>query len=40
MLRILSPEEAAYALQGPGQTQQVQQQEQQKLASQPPSETP
>ena len=40
MLRILSPEEAAYALQGPGQTAQVQQQEQQKIATQPPSETP
>jgi virulence factor Mce-like protein len=40
MLRILSPEEAAYALQGPAQTAQVQQQEQQKLATQGPSETP
>jgi hypothetical protein len=40
MLRILSPEEAAQAMQGPGQTAQVQQQEQHKIESQPPSETP
>jgi len=40
MLRILSPEEAAYAMQGPAQTAQVQQQEQQKLATQGPKETP
>jgi len=40
MLRILSPEDAAYAMQGPAQRAEVQQREQQKLASQPPSETP
>jgi len=40
MLRILSPEEAAKAMQGPAQTAQVQQQEQQKIQNQPPSETP
>jgi ABC-type transporter Mla subunit MlaD len=40
MLRILSPEEAAKAMQGPAQLAQVQQQEQQKIQNQPPSETP
>ena len=40
MLRILSPEEAAQAMQGPAQLAQVQKQEQQKIQNQPPSETP
>jgi ABC-type transporter Mla subunit MlaD len=40
MLRILSPEDAAYAMRGPAQTAEVQQRQQQKLGSQPPSETP
>lgn len=40
MLRILSPEDAAYAMQGPAQKAEVQQREQQKLGNQPPSETP
>jgi phospholipid/cholesterol/gamma-HCH transport system substrate-binding protein len=40
MLRILSPEDAAKAMQGPTQLAQVQKQEQQKIQSQPPSETP
>ena len=40
MLRILSPEEAAKAMQSPADLAQVQQQEQQKVATQGPSETP
>lgn len=40
MLRILSPEEAAKAMRSPADLAQVQQQEQQKIQSQGPSETP
>jgi len=40
MLRILSPEEAAKAMQSPADLAQVQQQEQQKIMTQGPSETP
>src|SRR3954447_3796383 len=40
MLRILSPDEAAKAMQSPANLAQVQQQEQQKIRSQPPSENP
>ena len=40
MLRILSPEEAAKAMQSPADLAQIQQQEQQKIMTQGPSETP
>jgi len=40
MLRILSPEEAAKAMQSPADLAQVQKQEQQKIQTQGPSETP
>lgn len=40
MLRILSPEEAAKAMQSPADLAQVQQQEQHKIQTQGPSETP
>src|SRR5436305_582529 len=40
MLRILSPDEAAKAMQSPANLAQVQQQEQQKIRTQGPSETP
>ena len=40
MLRILSPDEAAKAMQSPANLAQVQQQEQQKIQTQGPSETP
>jgi virulence factor Mce-like protein len=40
MLRILSPEEAAKAMQSPADLAQVQQAEQQKIQTQGPSETP
>ncbi|MBV9412616.1 MAG: hypothetical protein JO148_13540 [Acidimicrobiia bacterium] len=40
MLRILSPEEAAKAMQSPADLAQVQQYEQQKIQTQGPSETP
>jgi hypothetical protein len=40
MLRILSPEEAAKAMQSPADLAQVQQQEQHKIQTEGPSETP
>ena len=40
MLRILSPEEAAKAMQSPADLAEVQQQEQQKIQTEGPSETP